>query len=882
MRRPLTALSRLALWCSPLVLAAGCDKAGPVPDLDLDMDGFSWSEDCDDLDAAIRPGAGEICDRIDNNCDGYIDEAGALDAVTWYGDLDGDLYGDEAYTRVLCNAPQGFVNVAGDCDDTSPQVNPEGEESCNELDDDCNGTVDDNASDTEQYYIDADGDNFGDAADTTPVAACSQPVGYSPNAEDCDDADPGINPLATEVWYDGVDQDCEGGSDYDADADGDRAIAFGGTDCDDTRPYVRPGREEKCDGVDNDCDGSIDPDTSTGTTVYYHDADDDGYGALGDTLRACDPPSGYTTADLATDCDDTNRNIFPGGTEVWYDGVDGDCNGASDFDADLDGFDAELYGGDDCDDTNAATFPTTWYEDADLDGHGDLTVMVSACASPGADWSLLADDCDPTNDTVHPGATEICGDGVDNNCDDSANACGLLGTINAFSSVASFFGESTTDAAGNAMANVGDVNGDGLDDLLIGVEANDTAGTNGGRAYLLYGPVSGTGSLAGADALITPLAGAGKFGTQVSALGDLDGDGFTTFAVGALSADGDAGSSGAVYLFEGPLAASLDTTAATTVLGGSTTTSRFGEALSGGLDLSGDDVLDLLIASSRSSEVASNSGRAYLFSGELPASVSTTDALMTVSGVAARDYVGSDVVASEDVDGDGLGDLVIGAKGYDSYGAVGLFLGGAPGDYALPDADLLIAGDSRNIIGSYLGSAGDLDGDGLADLLIGDPYNDTNGTSSGVLYLASGTNTGSLSLAAAAHATLLGTAAGDAAGYAMTGLSDVDGNGQVDLVVGASGASTQPDPVTGASFSAGVTYVVVGPLTGGTLSLALDADGFIEGRNNLDRFGQGVAAGGDLNADGFDDLLIGAPNSENPASASNVGRVFLFLGGEGY
>jgi hypothetical protein len=151
-----------------------------------------------------------------------------------------------------------------------------------------------------------------------------------------------------------------------------------------------------------------------------------------------------------------------------------------------------------------------------------------------------------------------------------------------------------------------------------------------------------------------------------------------------------------------------------------------------------------------------------------------------------------------------------------------------------------------------------------------------------VLYLVSGTRTGSLSLTAAAHATLLGTVAGDAAGYAMTGLSDVDGNGQVDLVVGASGASTQPDPFTGASFTAGVAYVVVGPLTGGTLSLALDADGVIEGRNNLDRFGLGVTAGGDLNADGFDDLLIGAPNSENPASASNVGRVFLFLGGEGY
>jgi hypothetical protein len=147
---------------------------------------------------------------------------------------------------------------------------------------------------------------------------------------DCDDADPSRRPGATEIWYDGIDQDCSGTSDFDADGDTVLASAYGGTDCDDTRASVRPGAAEVWyDGIDQDCSGGSD------------------YDADGDTFERF--PYGL-------DCNDAVAAIRPGATEIWYDGVDQNCSGGSDYDADRDGDDAEAFGGTDCDDTRATVY----------------------------------------------------------------------------------------------------------------------------------------------------------------------------------------------------------------------------------------------------------------------------------------------------------------------------------------------------------------------------------------------------------------------------------------------------------------------------------------------------------------------------------------------
>ena len=435
--------------------------------------------DCDDSRLAVNPAAAEVCDGVDNDCDGVIDEDDATDAVTWYADADGDGYGDPAVTTQSCSRPTGYVADATDCDDGSGDVNPGATESCNGVDDDCDGTIDLGASDPLTWYADGDGDGYGDPAVT--VEACDLPTGYVADDSDCDDADPDAYPGADEVC-DGVDQDCDGAVDDDAtdatawyedlDLDGwgskvavwDCAAPSGFVaatgDCNDGDSGVNPGAEEICDGVDQDCDGVVDNDPIDGTS-WYPDRDGDGYGDASGEVVECVAPTDFV-AD-ATDCDDSEGSVNPAAVEV-CDGVDEDCNGVVDdgavdaptwwADTDGDGYgdpdDAVAscepltgYVDDDtdCDDEDAAVHPDAvelcdgvdqdcdgdidedakvtypWYADVDGDGFGDEDTVVYDCAPPTG-YVGDATDCDDLEPSVYPGATEQC-NGVDDNCDGS-------------------------------------------------------------------------------------------------------------------------------------------------------------------------------------------------------------------------------------------------------------------------------------------------------------------------------------------------------------------------------------------------------------------------------------------------------------------------------
>ncbi|RME26305.1 MAG: hypothetical protein D6798_06980, partial [Deltaproteobacteria bacterium] len=199
---------------------------------DADADGWYDTVDCDDADATINPGATEVCDDVDNDCDDAVDEAGAVGETTFYEDADGDGYGNPDSTTLACEGSARWVDDASDCDDTDGDVHPGATEIAYDgIDNDC--------TDGDLTDVDGDGED-------------SEAVGGG----DCDDADPAIHSGATETWYDGVDQDCSGGSDYDADADGDDSDAYGGGDCDDADPAIHSGATETWyDGVDQDCSG---------------------------------------------------------------------------------------------------------------------------------------------------------------------------------------------------------------------------------------------------------------------------------------------------------------------------------------------------------------------------------------------------------------------------------------------------------------------------------------------------------------------------------------------------------------------------------------------------------------------------------------------------
>ncbi|UCD87624.1 MAG: putative metal-binding motif-containing protein, partial [Desulfobacterales bacterium] len=299
--------------------------------VDNDNDGYPADSDCDDSDPDVNPGAMEICNGIDDNCDGDIDEG----CVTYYRDADGDGYGDPGDSVTATSPPAGYVANAGDCDDADAATYPGASESCNGWDDDCDGTVDEGCA---LHYRDADGDGYGDPSDSTTVPQS----GYVPNAGDCDDGNANVNPGETEI----------------------------------------------CNGVDDNCDGTIDE----GCVTYYRDLDSDGYGDPNTWITAMSQPAGYVSNDH--DCNDNNASINPGATEV-CNSVDDNCDG------------------------NIDEGCTSYYRYADGDNYGDPADSV-VDTTPPSGYVANSDDCDDTDNTIYPGATELC-DGKDNDCDGSTD-----------------------------------------------------------------------------------------------------------------------------------------------------------------------------------------------------------------------------------------------------------------------------------------------------------------------------------------------------------------------------------------------------------------------------------------------------------------------------
>ncbi len=464
-------------WHADLDADGFGDAAAPTVSCEAPSSHVEDATDCDDTEATVHPGAAETCDDRDEDCDSAVDED-AVDPATWYTDEDLDGYGDPGRTAEACDAPSGTVEDASDCDDGEASVHPGAEETCDGVDQDCDGTVDEDATDFETFYADGDSDGYGDAGSAT--AACEAPSGHVADDTDCDDGAATVFPGAPETC-DGADEDCDGSvdedptdpdtfyADTDSDGYGDAGTSTEAcslpsghvadhTDCDDGTASVHPGASETCDGEDEDCDGTVDEDP-TDPTTFYADSDSDGYGDPATTTAACSLPSGHVSD--ATDCDDGDSGVYPGALES-CDDVDQDCDGTVDesaidvtlYYADTDG---DGYGdasnttracelpsnhattGTDCDDGDSGVFPgagetcdgvdqdcdgtvdedasdaTHWYTDSDGDGYGDPASTTLSCSDPGG-ASTASTDCDDGDATVHPGATEVC-DSVDQDCD---------------------------------------------------------------------------------------------------------------------------------------------------------------------------------------------------------------------------------------------------------------------------------------------------------------------------------------------------------------------------------------------------------------------------------------------------------------------------------
>jgi hypothetical protein len=415
-----------------------------------------------------------------------------------------------------------------------------------------------------------------------------------------------------------------------------------------------------------------------------------------------------------------------------------------------------------------------------------------------------------------------------------------------------FTGQGAGDRFGNSVSGAGDVNGDGYDDIIIGAYFNSAGGTNAGRAYIFFG---GPNMDFLPDVILQGEAAVDHFGISVSSAGDVNGDGYADVIVGAYRNDAGGTDAGRAYIyFGGPAMNNI----ADVVLTGEAAVDQFGNSVSSAGDVNGDGYSDVLVGALTNDAGGNNAGRAYIYFGG-PAMDNIADVILT--GEAADDQFGNSVSSASDVNGDGYSDVIVGANLNDAGGTLAgrsyIFFGGSAMDN-IPD--VVLTGEAAfDNFGNSVSSAGDVNGDGYSDVIVGANLNDAGGSDAGRSYIFFGGS----AMDNIPDVVLTGEAAGDQFGISVSSAGDVNGDGYSDVIVGARWNDA-------GGTNAGRSYLYFG----GT---AMDniPDIIMTGEVDFDVFGISVSSAGDVNGDGYSDVIVGA--YLNDAGGSDAGKAYLYL-----
>ena len=470
-------------------------------------------------------------------------------------------------------------------------------------------------------------------------------------------------------------------------------------------------------------------------------------------------------------------------------------------------------------------------------------------------------------------------------------------------------GDEINDSLGRSVSNAGDVNNDGIDDLIIGAWGNDAGGTNAGAAYVIWGKAGATranldpSEFTASDGFIVQGGAAGDLlGWLVSAAGDVNNDGYADLIIGASESGGVGGTkSGAAYVIWGKAgtvrsdinAANFDAKDGF-IIWGAAANDELGTSVAAAGDVNGDGIADLIVGAPYSDDGGrTNSGVAYVIWGKTGAvrgNIDTSDLGdngFIIRGRKVNNELGISVSAAGDVNGDGIADLIVGAPN-SLYGEAYVIWGKKEAmrddietsNLAIDDGFVIWGDAADDGLGALVSATGDINNDGYDDLIIGARYGDNGGENAGEAYVIWGkpgaTRIGidTTNFSSADGFIIRGDTKYDWLGRSVAAAGDINNDGYADLIVGANGGNNGGE-------NAGEAYVIWGKAGATRANIDVtnltDNDGFIiQGDAAFDRFGWAVSAAGDVNKDGYADLIVGTPFGNN--GGEQAGKAYVIYG----